>query len=98
MSSIISQVGMGGTSGEHICRIFWFLRVNVWDERRVRESEQRLVTKTHKVFVNHMLRGLLLPALLVLLVSACGAQPTTSGSSSPGGDGTGEGTTSSEEG
>jgi gamma-glutamyltranspeptidase len=46
---------------------------------------------------NCMLRGLVLAALLVGILSACGAQPTTSVSSSRG-DGAGEGTTSSEEG
>ena len=45
-----------------------------------------------------MLKGLILAALLVVLMCACGAQPITSGSSSWGGDGTDEGSTSSEEG
>jgi gamma-glutamyltranspeptidase / glutathione hydrolase len=46
---------------------------------------------------NCMLRRLVLAALLVGILSACGAQPTASVSSSRG-NGAGEGTTSSEEG
>src|SRR5919202_3389413 len=45
-----------------------------------------------------MLRGIILAALLVVLMCACGAQPTTLGSSSRGGDSTDEGSTSSEKG
>jgi gamma-glutamyltranspeptidase/glutathione hydrolase len=59
-------------------------------------AEKRLVAKTHKFFGARTLRGLLLAALLVGILSACGAQPVASGSS-PRVDDSGEGTTTSSE-